>query len=737
MNITRSDAFSWRTLFAWPIWLRIVVGVVLAALIPTVIAFVFVNRTVNTVDQENIEAYLTDRGNERLQQLLDTLNRAEQQMINFGQNRITYQALLAMLQSEPGPVRDAVAEDLVGYMDDQLVGSGSFEEVWLLSSEGIVLLTSNPAGRYIGTTRVAIGQDQSQTAAYLSGRSRVVIRDDQQTLLSREAGELDLEIVQVIYVDDEAVGYVVARIDQGRAVIPQLTNTDEFIEVHSYLATEQGEVIVSQGWREEALVSVQSTAPLLDPRGKNIEIYPGRNVDYIGYFVPVPGLPLFIVTEANTDVSFMQTLHDLFNQGPLVLLGVLVLGGGIAALLSLTIVAPIHSLRANINTFGVGDVESPVPTAQRRDEIGLLAKTFVQAREQVKSLLQAMEERLAVRTRDIQATQEVSRFAVSQRDLQTMMDSVVDLIVDLFPNIYHAQIFLADQDEQYAVLRASTGEAGRQLLDRGHRLEIGSVSVIGQATGEGRVILARDTSASETHRKNEFLPDTRSELAIPLRIGDRPIGALDVQSNQSGTFEQEQIDVLQTMADQIAIAIENARLYQESIQQLEALQTTHRQTTGRAWNEYMNARRQRALDSEAGAPLISDITSLRQQAILQEKAVVGEETVRNTVPFAVPIQLRGRTLGAVEWELPTADFNSYKLQLAQELVNRLAISLDNARLFQESRRAINRERLVNEIAARLTGQTDIDEILQTAVREVGRALGAPQVNINLTSPENT
>jgi GAF domain-containing protein len=91
----------------------------------------------------------------------------------------------------------------------------------------------------------------------------------------------------------------------------------------------------------------------------------------------------------------------------------------------------------------------------------------------------------------------------------------------------------------------------------------------------------------------------------------------------------------------------------------------------------------------------------------------------------------------VEWELPTADFSNYKLQLAQELVNRLAISLDNARLFQESRRAINRERMVNEIAARLTGQTDIDEILQTAVREVGRALGAPQVNINLSSSETS
>jgi GAF domain-containing protein len=285
------------------------------------------------------------------------------------------------------------------------------------------------------------------------------------------------------------------------------------------------------------------------------------------------------------------------------------------------------------------------------------------------------------------------------------------------------------------VLQASTGEAGRQLLDRGHRLQIGSVSVIGQVTEEGRVVVARDTAVSETHRKNEFLPETRAELAIPLRVGDRLIGALDVQSPFSASFDEDQIAVLQTMADQIAVAIENARLYEESLRQLEALRVTHRQTTGMAWREYMNFRRQQSFDKEAGAPALPELLTLRQRAILQEEAVIGEETSRNTIPFAVPIQLRGQTLGAVEWELPTADFSTDKLHLAQELVTRLAISLDNARLFQESNRAINRERIVNEIAAQLTGQTDISEILQTAVREVGRALGAPQVDINLKLSE--
>ncbi|MCA9909560.1 MAG: GAF domain-containing protein, partial [Anaerolineae bacterium] len=104
---------------------------------------------------------------------------------------------------------------------------------------------------------------------------------------------------------------------------------------------------------------------------------------------------------------------------------------------------------------------------------------------------------------------------------------------------------------------------------------------------------------------------------------------------------------------------------------------------------------------------------------------------RETLPIAVPIQIGGAVLGAVEWEIPAKDFNENKLELAKELANRLAIGLENARLFQESQRAAERERMVNSIAARLASQTNISEILQTAVREVGQALRTPQVSIRL------
>lgn len=193
------------------------------------------------------------------------------------------------------------------------------------------------------------------------------------------------------------------------------------------------------------------------------------------------------------------------------------------------------------------------------------------------------------------------------------------------------------------MLRASTGDAGRALLARGHRLQVGSQSVIGRCTDEARVVIARDTSESDVHRKNEFLPETRAELAIPLTIGDKVIGALDVQSKLRHSFNEEQVNILQTMADQIAIAIENTRLYQESLRRLDELTVSNRLATRATWVEYMNYRREIALSSEfsVGAE-ISENANLREAALREGIAIIGETTARNTVPFAVPIQLRGK-----------------------------------------------------------------------------------------------
>jgi GAF domain-containing protein/HAMP domain-containing protein len=397
---------------------------------------------------------------------------------------------------------------------------------------------------------------------------------------------------------------------------------------------------------------------------------------------------------------------------------------------------PIASLKRAMQAMSIGNYDAPLPELNRPDELGDLARTFVDMRQETQALVQDLQTRINSRTRDVQATQEISRVAVTQRNLQNLMDDVVALIVERFPNIYHAQIFLVNQDYTYAVLRASTGDAGEKLLARGHRLAVGSISVIGQVTAQGNVIVARDTAASEVHKQNEFLPETRAELAVPLRVGDDIIGALDVQSRESASFDEEQIQVLQIMADQIAVAIENARLYQESVRRIRAVRDRTRDQTIHAWRDYMFDNRRQRLVHQAGYSTNTDIDDLHERALVTGKPAVSDVTDRDTVTLALPLRLRGEIIGVVAWELPAASYDGNQLQLAQDLVERLAASLDNTRLFEQSLRATERERLVNEISTKLTAQTDVSEILQTAIREVGQALRAPQVSIRLNQGQD-
>jgi GAF domain-containing protein/HAMP domain-containing protein len=547
-----------------------------------------------------------------------------------------------------------------------------------------------------------------------------------------------IEVGQIIFWrDGTPFGYMIGTVDAIEVVYKHLDlDLREQTSARAFLMTQNGIMFSPASMRlaneasqnsiavERALQGRTGTATYLVGERESQEV--------IGYYAPIPDTPFVLITETSA-VSPLAQMVEYFSgaRGFTLVVGVVLLITLLVILFNQLLSPPLQRLRQAIVAMTGGNYSEPVPAAQRGDEIGSLATAFIDMREQVHGLVTDLENRVAIRTRDMNATQEISRFAATQRDVRALMDQVVNLIVERFPTIYHAQIFLLDSDRQWAVLEASTGEAGQQLLARGHRLAVGSVSVIGQVSEQGHLVVARDVTASRVHHRNEFLANTRAELAIPLKVGEQVIGALDVQSQESNAFSDDEIGVLQTMADQIAVAIENARLYQESVRRLEEIERGNRLATLNAWERYMHEQRTQQMSSVAGVKTGLDMANLRSQAVAHNQIVVGELTERQTVPVAVPIQLRGQVLGAVEWELPAQDFDDNKLQLAQELANRLAISLDNARLFEESQRTTERERLVSSIAAKLTSQTDIDEILQTAVREVGQALRSPQVSIRL------
>ncbi len=233
---------------------------------------------------------------------------------------------------------------------------------------------------------------------------------------------------------------------------------------------------------------------------------------------------------------------------------------------------PIKTLTQVATAAADGDL-SQSASVRRDDEVGILAGAFNTMIARLRDLIGSLEQRVQARTEQLQASAEVSRAAVSILDTNELLRDAVNLITDRF-GFYYAAVFLADNEGRWAVLRAATGEAGRILLERHHQLEIGGQSMVGTVTRTRQSRIALDVGNEAVRFANPLLPETRSEIALPLVVGDRVLGALDVQSLQGAAFDETSAAVLQAMADQIAIALNNADQFAQArtaLQQTQAL----------------------------------------------------------------------------------------------------------------------------------------------------------------------
>lgn len=363
------------------------------------------------------------------------------------------------------------------------------------------------------------------------------------------------------------------------------------------------------------------------------------------------------------------------------------------------------------------------------------------------SALEAAEERFRLS----EVTSQITRHISNRLALEDTLTEAVNYIVANYPDVYHAQIFLVDESDRRARLAASTGEAGRKLLELQHQLEVGSQSVIGQVTANGKPLVARARALGTIHRPNEYLPDTRVEAAFPLISGDKVIGALDLQSSNSVAFTEIDLPVFQTLADHIAIAIDNARLFEETSRQanenkklaeqsqqtLRRVEELNRRLTGRAWSEFLGMGQHQLgldIDFESDAVWHSAAWTPELEAAAQENTLV--ERVENGRRILVmPVQVRGEVIGAMEFELDADGLLSEEdRQLIEEVSQRFGLAAENARLFSESQRIAQREALINEVGARLQATSNVENTLTEAARSLQHMLKAERVSIRLGEP---
>jgi len=349
--------------------------------------------------------------------------------------------------------------------------------------------------------------------------------------------------------------------------------------------------------------------------------------------------------------------------------------------------------------------------------------------QRVKDRTLALEQRAA----QLQIIAGTARTIAAIQDLDSLLPEITKLVSEQF-NYYHTGIFLLNEPREYAVLRAANSEGGRKMLARQHSLRLDNNSIVGYTALLGEPRVALDVGADSVYFNNPDLPDTSSEMALPLRIGGRVIGVLDVQSAQKNAFVQEDINVLTILADQVAIAIENARLFSEAKIALSDSQATFEKYIKQEWRNFGKQAMHSGFlyDGKQVLPLNGQVQ--REQA--KRVAQTGSLTLdKSSASIAVPIKLRGQTIGVLDVRPKKGQrqWTQDELALLEAAAERAALALENARLVEGAQRRAARERAIGEISSKIGAVSERDLILQAAVEELGRKIGNTEVVIELAA----
>lgn len=377
-----------------------------------------------------------------------------------------------------------------------------------------------------------------------------------------------------------------------------------------------------------------------------------------------------------------------------------------------------------------------------------------EAVHQVNIMNKMLEQRIADRTTELEkANQQTARHAAQLQtvvqlstaiaqfqDLNELFPAVTRLISERF-GFYHVGIFLLDSEKKAAVLQAANSEGGQRMLARGHRLELGT-GVVGYTAQTGQPRIALDVGADAVFFNNPDLPQTRSEAALPLKSRGEVIGVLDVQSTEAGAFSEEDLQVLITLANQVAIAIENTRLLEETRAALNQMQEVYNEFTHTEWYRTIARTEQAGFRYNAGRIEILE-NELRTPEVVSA-AVKGQATLRpaegsseKRPAVAVPVKLRGEVIGILHIESsdPSQKWQEDDIRLLEAVAERAAFAMENARLFQDARRRAAKEQVISEASAKIGSALNFENILQTTAEELGRILGGAEVLIQFQNKE--
>jgi len=279
---------------------------------------------------------------------------------------------------------------------------------------------------------------------------------------------------------------------------------------------------------------------------------------------------------------------------------------------------------------------------------------------------------------------------------------------------YHVGIFLLDDAKEYAILVAANSQGGQKMLDRHHKLRIGGIGIVGNVTKTGKPRIALDVGLDAVYFNNPDLPETHSEIALPLAAGTEVFGALDVQSIEKNAFSSDNINILSILADLVGVAIQNARSRQQSLAALARAETAAAQFGEQQWSSFN--------EKELIPSYQFDGVNIRKSSSLSSD---------DSDQLVIPLKLRGTRIGTLK--LSSSDqgrkWTDDEIALAEATAERTALAVENARLIREAQKRASKEKTIGDIASKLGSLVNIDNIVQTTLEELGNNLPGTEIAI--------
>lgn len=639
---------------------------------------------------------------------------------------------------EGGPLRE--------FSDDYAILTARLERVLRENRNFDVFFLVNRQGRVVLSTDLS---EQSgvvtETDYYRYGLNNPYV---QPPFFDPERGNTVVYAARPFYnANGEIIGVFAGRANNGR--LNQIMSSPAGIgqSGETYLIDASGVLLTPNRPRQTgATINTTGAAGAVEQRSSGAAAYTNYDgQEVLGAYLWLPDLRSGVLVEQQ-----MAEIQQQAAPAGAVFLGLalsaVLIGYVVLRALSYQYAEPVVELALTSQQIAQGDLAARPQERSALPGFQPITGEFTHMAEAVQGVVAGLQEKLQHRDSQLDqqnefllAYSEVSQAISSLMDPARLQESLVELLRTHF-ELYYVGLFLLDEDGEWAILKAATGEGGQAMLARKHRLRVGGDSMIGWAISNNLERIAHEALDDPVRLATPELPHTRSEAALPMHSRGQVIGALSVQSTLPNAFGADLINILKAMADQAAVALDNARLFEQNRQTLENLNLAYGRMSLTGWRNLLRKPQGIAYaGTAAGVEAVKPSWEQVSRLAWQENRVAHADAPDNEglYPLAIPVRAGDIILGTITTYKPAAEgrWTAQEIDLLQTISDQLGLALESSRLYEESQRRAEYEQITGRVTASIRERLDIEMILQTAAQELRQALDLPEVTVRLAASQ--